>query len=181
MKNVFSKVLNVALIAIILIFIGKRIYLSPKQKTGEEAPDFTATLLAGKEWKLSDQKNKFVLLDFWASWCGPCRRENPELVSLYEKYKDAKFENADQFVILNIAMEKNREKWFDAIRRDQLKWPGHVMEQADFSGSVTILYKVKEIPRKYLIDPEGRIVLVNPDIDEIDDYLSKYVVSAQLH
>lgn len=181
MKNVFSKVINIALIVVIVVFIGKKWYLAPKQSEGEKAPDFSVTLLAGEEWKLSDHQNELILLDFWAPWCGPCRRENPQLVDLFEKYKDSKFTHAEKFSILNIAIENNRTKWFESIRKDQLKWPLHAIEAGDFSGEITTLYKVREIPRKYLVGPEGHIVLVNPKVKEIDEYLSKYVETAGKH
>lgn len=175
MKSMFPKILNIVLVLMILAFIGKKIYLSPKQKEGEQAPDFTVTLVDDQSWTLSKHKNQYVLLDFWASWCGPCRRENPDLIKLFEKYEHAEFSNASDFTILNIALENNRERWINTMQKDGLSWPTHSMENADFTGEITTLYQVREIPRKYLIGPDGNIALVNPDIEEIDDYLSKNV------
>lgn len=122
-------------------------------QTGVKAPDFTLNDVNGKPVKLSDFRGKYVLLDFWASWCGPCRRENPNLLKAYSQYKDK------GFTILGVSLDKeaDREKWLKAIETDGLIWP-QVSDLKYWQSDVTKLYDVKAIPMNFLIDREGKIV-----------------------
>lgn len=175
MKFTLSKFLNILIIVLILGFIIKKIYLHPKQKSGDQAPEFTGLLINEDTFNLSDLQGSYVLLDFWASWCGPCRKQNPRLVSLFQSFENETFTNASSFKIVSIGLERDRVKWFTAIKQDGLKWPYHILEESSFNGPITSLYKVKEIPQKYLINPEGMIIMVNPSVAEIHDYLSNKV------
>ena len=120
---------------------------------GVEAPDFTLSDVNGKPVKLSDFRGKYVLLDFWASWCGPCRRENPNLVKAYSQYKDK------GFTILGVALDKeaDRDKWLKAIETDGLAWT-QVSDLKYWQSDVAKLYDVKAIPMNFLIDRNGKIV-----------------------
>jgi peroxiredoxin len=120
---------------------------------GVEAPNFTLNDMNGKPVKLSDFRGKYVLLDFWASWCAPCRRENPNLLKAYSQYKDK------GFTILGVALDKeaDREKWLKAIEADGLTWP-QVSDLKYWQSDVAKLYDVKAIPMNFLIDREGKIV-----------------------
>lgn len=102
--------------------------------------------------KLSDLKGKVVLLDFWASWCGPCRRENPSVVKLYEQYKD------DGFTVMSVSLDKDKNRWLQAIEQDGLVWPNHVSDLNYWSSKAAKLYGVGSIPFTVLIDQEGNIV-----------------------
>jgi thiol-disulfide isomerase/thioredoxin len=178
MKFNFSGIVKILIIVLIIAWVVKKIYLSPRQNAGDIAPDFTTSLINNETFSLSELQGHYVLLDFWASWCGPCRKENPSLVELFHTYKDQSFKGASSFFIVSIGLERNKEKWLQAIRTDRLRWPYHIYQENDFDSPIAELYKVKEIPRKYLINPEGMIVLVNPTVQEIHDYLSNQTQTA---
>ena len=103
---------------------------------GKEAPDFEEALADGSKMKLSDLRGKVVLLDFWASWCGPCRRENPNVVKLYEQYKD------QGFTVMSVSLDKDKQRWLDAIEKDNLSWPNHVSDLKYWSSAAAKLYGV---------------------------------------
>jgi len=119
---------------------------------GKEAPDFEENKIDGTTMKLSDLRGKVVLLDFWASWCGPCRKENPAVVALYNKYKD------DGFTIMSVSLDKNKDSWIAAIEKDGLTWPNHVSDLNFWSSRVPKMYNVRGIPFTVLIDEEGNII-----------------------
>ena len=121
---------------------------------GGEAPDFTQTTPEGKELSLSDLRGKVVLVDFWASWCGPCRRENPNVVKLYNKYHEQGFE------ILGVSLDKSKDRWLKAIAQDNLTWP-HVSDLKGWQNSVAQTYNVSSIPHTILLDAEGKILARN--------------------
>lgn len=124
-----------------------------KMAPGNLAPDFEELMVDGKtSMKLSDLRGKVVLLDFWASWCGPCRRDNPHVVSLYEKYKDR------GFTVMSVSLDKNKDNWIAAIEKDNLSWPNHVSDLQQWSSRVGRIYGVSSIPFTVLIDQEGKIV-----------------------
>lgn len=152
MKNTRT-LLIIGLLAIVAIVFYK--YRQPRFGSGELAPDFEVGLLNGERAKLSDLKGKYVLLQFWGSWCGPCRRENPELVKLYNKFHDKGFE------IFSIGIEQNPRAWQNAINNDGMVWKYHSMESGDFDGGRALQYNIKSIPATFLINPEGQIMGVN--------------------
>lgn len=161
-----SKFLNIALTVLILGLLVSWWYRRPKYNTDELAPDFTTTLLDGSSFSLSDLQGQYVLLDFWGSWCGPCRRENPRLVELYEEHGDRSFS------IVSVAIERHEASMRSAIQKDALNWKHHIPQLQRFDSPVPILYGVKEIPTTYLIDPEGKIIGVNLRTAEIDAILT---------
>jgi peroxiredoxin len=120
-------------------------------REGAVAPDFTQKTPEGTDLSLSDLRGKVVLIDFWASWCGPCRRENPYVVQLYNQYKDKGFE------ILGVSLDRNRESWLQAIKDDNLTWK-HVSDLQFWQNAAAKLYGVSSIPHTVLIDREGKII-----------------------
>ncbi len=121
---------------------------------GGTAPDFTQSTPEGTELKLSDLRGKVLLLDFWASWCGPCRRENPNVVKLYDRYKDKGFE------ILGVSLDKDRDRWLQAIEADKLTWH-HVSDLQGWNNTVAQQYNVRSIPFTMLLDAEGKVIALN--------------------
>lgn len=160
-----SKLLNVILLLLVLGLAASWLYRLPKFSAEEIAPDFSTTLLNGGTFALSDLRGQYILLDFWGSWCGPCRRENPGLVQLYNDHGDKNFE------IVSVAIERQESSMRNAIKTDQLNWKYHVPQLDRFRSPIALSYGVKEIPTKYLIGPTGSIIGVNLSIAEIDEIL----------
>lgn len=119
---------------------------------GSQAPELNSKGLDGKVITLESLRGKYVLIDFWASWCGPCRRENPTVVKLYNKYKDAGFE------VYSVSLDKNKKRWEQAIKKDGLIWPSHVSDLKGWQTQATKLYGFGGIPYTVLIDKEGKII-----------------------
>lgn len=116
------------------------------------APEIALPNPEGEVIKLSDLRGKYVLIDFWASWCGPCRKENPNVVRLYNKYKD------ENFTIYSVSLDKDKKRWEMAIKEDGLIWDNHVSDLKYWDSEVVPKYKIQGIPHTVLIDPEGEII-----------------------
>jgi peroxiredoxin len=131
--------------------LNQRIKAVTLTAKGAEAPVFTMNDVDGKPLKLSDLRGKYVLLDFWASWCHPCRDENPNVVSQYEKYKDK------GFTVLSVSLDNDKQRWVEAIQHDGMPWY-HVCDYKAWNGDVTTLYGISGVPTCFLIDPQGKII-----------------------
>jgi len=135
---------------------------------GSVAPDFTLNDANGRPVSLSSFRNRYVLLDFWASWCVPCRAENPNLVRIYNKYKD------QNFTILGVSLDGQDAKaaWLKAIQTDGLVWT-QVSDLKFWNNEAAKKYKIKSIPQNYLIDPSGKIIATNLHGDELERKLKE--------
>jgi len=125
---------------------------------GKQAPEIAQVDPDGKTRKLSDLKGKVVLLDFWASWCGPCRRENPAVVQAYNEY------NKDGFEIFSVSLDKDKAKWLEAIAQDGLKWPTHVSDLQGWNSKAAADYGVHSIPFPVLLDRDGKVIAYGPNV-----------------
>lgn len=118
---------------------------------GTEAPDFTQNDVAGNPIKLSSLRGKYVLVDFWASWCKPCRMENPNVVAAFQKY------SPKNFTVLGVSLDREKDAWVKAIEKDGLTWT-QVSDLKFWNNEAAAIYKVQAIPQNFLVDPNGKIV-----------------------
>ncbi|MEX1202042.1 MAG: TlpA disulfide reductase family protein [Ferruginibacter sp.] len=133
---------------------------------GSEAPDFTMNDSTGKPFKLSSLRGKYVLVDFWASWCGPCREENPNVVAAYTQFKNKKF------TVLGVSLDESKEKWLRAVAKDQLNWM-HVSDLKGWENATVGLYGYDGIPYNVLIDPKGKIIATSLRASALQATLAK--------
>jgi len=164
----------ILLLLVVGYFGGKYLYMMPKFSDGEVAPLFEAQLISGEQFKLTDLKGKYVLLDFWGTWCGPCRAEIPKVKSLYDKYHSRGLE------VVSIALEGERseKRWRKAVESLGLKWKYHIFDpvtsfkllDAEISSKT---YGVKEVPTKYLLNDQGQIIGVNLPFAEMEKILNQ--------
>ena len=135
---------------------------------GTEAVDFTQNDTSGKAVSLSSFRGKYVLVDFWASWCRPCRIENPNLVKAYNKYKDK------NFTILGVSLDQEKDAWTKAIQKDGLAW-SHVSDLQYWNNAAATLYRIQSIPGNMLIDPQGKIVAKDLHGPQLEKALAQYL------
>ena len=133
---------------------------------GAKAPEFTQTDTNGVAVSLASYKGKYVLVDFWASWCKPCRAQNPSLLRLYQKYNDK------GFTILGVSLDSKKEAWLKAIHNDKLEWQ-QVSDLNLWNNAVAKQYKISYVPQNYLLDMNGVIIGKNLNEDELNEVLEK--------
>lgn len=151
--------------AIILVLITTALYSQPP--AGSKVPDISLPDANGLIIKLSSLQGKVVLLDFWASWCGPCRKNNRQMLSLYDQYKDKGFE------VYGVSIDENKQAWANAIQQDKMKWLQVIDTRAGFGNELTRTWNLQYIPSAFLIDKEGKIAAVAPEKDELEKWLKK--------
>ncbi|MNS30975.1 Thiol-disulfide oxidoreductase ResA [compost metagenome] len=150
------------------IDFAKRLSTARATAVGAIAPEFTQTDSLGNSIKLSDFKGKYVLIDFWASWCGPCRAENPNVVKVYEKFKDK------NFTILGISLDQKKGAWLKAINDDKLVWT-QVSDLKSWENEVAKLYDIRSIPANLLLDKNGKIIAKNLRGEKLAEVLTQYI------
>lgn len=168
------------IVGMISLVLGMAMAPPSKISIGMKAPELSFPSPAGDTIKLSALQGNLVLLDFWASWCGPCRKKNPEIRALYNKYKTAKFNKPTLgFTIYSYSLDKSKESWTNAIAQDSLNWTNHASDLKFWSGEGARMYGISSIPSTVLIDETGYIIAINPPVDFIDKEIQKRLKSSK--
>jgi len=149
-----------------LVLVALSFTAGAQLKTGQQAPDIALNDVNGKTLRLSDLKGKVVLLDFWASWCGPCRRANKGLVSLYAKLKSKGFE------IYSVTLDDDKSEWQRAIAADKITWL-QVIDKGGWNAATATALKIEQIPATFLLDKQGKIVALDLEGRELEFRVNK--------
>ncbi|NDC43317.1 MAG: TlpA family protein disulfide reductase [Chitinophagia bacterium] len=171
------KALSLIALAMGLFFTASAQYENTFIKLGQQAPELAFPTPEGKTLKLSDiNKDRYVILDFWASWCGPCRMANPGLVRMYNEYTTKKFKGAKKgFTVVSFSLDNDKGRWMDAIRKDGLVWEYHMSDLMQWQSAATRLYGLQYIPQAFLLDPKGKIIGKYSRAEEAEDELKKHL------
>jgi thiol-disulfide isomerase/thioredoxin len=146
-------------------------------KIGQQAPELAFPSPQGKAMKLSEiNKGRYVILDFWASWCGPCRGANPGLVKMYNEYTQKKFKGAKKgFTVVSCSLDKNADAWKAAIQKDGLLWEYHMSDLKQWESDAARLYGLQYIPQCFLLGPDGKIIGKYSRAEEAKQDLDKFL------
>ena len=166
-----KKILFLAFALVVSFYAGAQ---NIGTRVGDLAPEISLPTPNGDTVKLSSLRGKMVLIDFWASWCGPCRKENPNVVKAFNEYKDKYFQAGDGFTIYGVSLDKSDEQWKKAIENDKLTWT-NVSDLQYWNSEAGRVYQVSSIPCNFLIDGNGVIVAKNLRGEALEQTLEKYI------
>jgi thiol-disulfide isomerase/thioredoxin len=175
----------IAIAAVSMLAFGFMYQPSPSVKVtgntgtnvGDKAPELNLKDPNGKDISLAAiNKNAFVLVDFWASWCPPCRRENPAVVKAYQAYSTKKFKGGASFTIYSVSLDNNPKAWAAAIEKDGLSWANHVSDLKQWESIAASIYGVESIPTNFLLDNNGVIIAKGLRGESLTNELDKWVV-----
>ncbi|MDB5226438.1 MAG: thioredoxin family protein [Bacteroidota bacterium] len=172
-----KRILLTALIAVLAIFTSN----AQAPSVGQKATDLSYNDPNGTPISLSSLKGNIVLLDFWASWCGPCRRNNPAVVALYNKYQGKKWNNKaiKGFTVYSVSLDQSADAWKQAIQQDGLVWKNHVSDLKGWSSEGAAKYGIRSIPQTVLIDETGFVIAQNPPHELVDEILGKKLLASK--
>lgn len=170
LKRLISIVGSLICIALVILLYYKTRTPAPE---GKVAPAIEAQLIDGNDFMLEDLRGHYVLLDFWGTWCPPCRKDNPNLVAIYRQFHNKTFKDAAGFEIVSVALEKTDKYWRKTILKDSLAWPYHILKESRvvLTDPLARAYGVTDLPTKFLINPQGKIVGTNLTRQQIEEYL----------
>ncbi len=176
----FAHCLLAIAFCLLLIFSSCFGFNSNKLIIGSSAPEISLPDADGHLLRLSSLKGKIVLVNFWASWCKPCREENPELVALYTKYKDVAFSNTAGFTVFSVSLDTDKGQWQNAISKDNLSWEHNISDLKGWKSPPAENYSVSSIPSSFLIDQHGIIIGMDLKPEELDKTLASMVADNKI-
>ena len=164
------KIFNFFLVSLLLI--SSINFNAQSINIGDKAPELAYNNPKEEILKLSSLRGKYVIIDFWASWCGPCRRENPNLVKTYNKFKNKRFLNGNGLEIYSVSLDNKYSSWVKAMTNDKMFWRYHVSDLKGWQSDGAIIYGVRSIPQTFIIDGNGFIIAKNLKGEDLNKFLN---------